>query len=102
MNESGGKHSPTQCILWAFTQARHTSAKEMSLSFLPHLFIQYKFTGHLLYARCCGGPTRQRADLGTHHQVMEINKETTPKGQAQVEKTTEMLVGGQRSEGFPL
>ena len=33
---------------------------------------------------------------------MEFNKETTPKGQAQMEKTTEMWAGGQRSEGFPL
>ena len=33
---------------------------------------------------------------------MEINKKTTPKGQAQMEKTAEMWVGGQRSEGFPL
>lgn len=55
-NNSDGKHSPRQHIIWTFTQARQASAEAMSRSLPSSSFIQYKFTEHLLCARCCGGP----------------------------------------------
>ena len=73
----------------------------MYSSFLQHL----SFTTNLLGSYYVPGAVvdpRGEGWVGTHHRVMETDKETTPNWEGQMEKMTIVWMGGQRSKGLPL
>lgn len=77
-----------------------TSASKRDVFLIPSAsFIHYKFTGQLLCARCCVDP-RGEGWVGTHHRVMETDKETALSGEGQMEKKAELWVRGQGVNSF--
>ena len=70
---------------------RQASARETYSSFLPHL----SFTANLLSSYYLPGAVvdpRGEGWVGTHHQVMETDKDTALTGEGQMEKTAELWV----------
>ena len=62
-------------------------------------FIHYKFTEQLYVPGAVVDPRGDRW-AGTHHQVMETDKETTLTGEGQMEKMAELWVRGQGVKSF--
>lgn len=71
----------------------------MYSSFLPHL----SFTTNLLGSYYVPGAVvdpRGEGWVGTHHRVMETDKETALSGEGQMEKKAELWVRGQGVNSF--